>query len=50
MRTGLKKRLVTFRINEGVWGEFVKAAHQRGLSASEVLRRFVSDYVRGEGK
>jgi antitoxin component of RelBE/YafQ-DinJ toxin-antitoxin module len=46
----LETKIVAFRIDQRLWQAFMKAAHQRGLSASEVLRRFVSDYVRGDAK
>jgi antitoxin component of RelBE/YafQ-DinJ toxin-antitoxin module len=44
-KTGLDTRFVNFRIDRRLWEEFKRATYKRGLTASEVLRRFISDYV-----
>jgi antitoxin component of RelBE/YafQ-DinJ toxin-antitoxin module len=42
---GLDKTMLAVRIDRRLWGEFKRATYKRGLTASEVLRRFISDYV-----
>jgi hypothetical protein len=44
-KTGLDTRFVNCRIDRRLWEEFKRATYKRGLTASEVLRRFISDYV-----
>jgi len=42
---GLDKTMLAVRIDRRLWEEFKRATYKRGLTASEVLRRFISDYV-----
>lgn len=40
------KQLVTMRVNRLVWESFKNQCALGGLSASEVLRRFIGDYTK----
>jgi antitoxin component of RelBE/YafQ-DinJ toxin-antitoxin module len=42
---GMDKTILNVRIDRRLWEEFKRATYKRGLTASEVLRRFISDYV-----
>jgi antitoxin component of RelBE/YafQ-DinJ toxin-antitoxin module len=46
---GSDKTMLAVRIERWLWEEFKRATSKKGLTASEVLRRFISDYVEEHG-
>jgi antitoxin component of RelBE/YafQ-DinJ toxin-antitoxin module len=46
---GSDKTMLGVRIDRRLWEEFKRATRAKGLYASEVLRRFISDYVEKYG-
>lgn len=47
-KKGIKTPRQTFRCDESLWKQFIAACRKKeSKSASEILRRFISRYVRG---
>ena len=49
MNMNPRKKVAGFRLDEKTWEAFVSLVTERGLTPSEVLRRFVVDYVEKHG-
>jgi antitoxin component of RelBE/YafQ-DinJ toxin-antitoxin module len=49
MNMNPRKKVAGFRLDEKTWEAFVSLVAERGLTPSEVLRRFVVDYVEKHG-
>jgi antitoxin component of RelBE/YafQ-DinJ toxin-antitoxin module len=44
-----RTKIGCFRLDEKTWEVFVSLVTERGLTPSEVLRRFVAEYVEKHG-